>query len=72
MKQHLIQHKQRDCTKCHFLFLLQKKCENVVDKYIEYDLVVVSLDALLLKRQAFRHILINSGIQVLIFISNEV
>ncbi|KAL4238872.1 sterol homeostasis protein [Mactra antiquata] len=35
------------------------KCGKVVDKYIEYDLVIVSLDALLLKRQAFRHILIN-------------
>ena len=35
-----------------------------MDKYIEYDLVVVSLDAVLLKRQAFRHIIINSGIQV--------
>lgn len=40
-----------------------KKCGKFVDKYIEYDLVVVSLDALLLKRQALRHILINSGFQ---------
>ncbi|XP_053395885.1 protein ARV1-like [Mercenaria mercenaria] len=43
--------------------VLQDKCGSVVDKYVEYDLVIVSLDALLLKRQAFRHILINSGIQ---------
>ena len=47
-----------------FLVLLQAKCENVVDKYIEYDLVIISLDAMLLKRQAFRHILVNSGIKV--------
>ncbi|XP_052769880.1 protein ARV1-like [Mya arenaria] len=40
-----------------------EKCGNVVDKYIEHDLVIVSLDALLLKRQAFRHVLINSGIE---------
>ena len=44
--------------------IFQTHCKQVVDKYIEYDLVVVSLDAVLLKRQAFRHIIINSGIQV--------
>ena len=36
----------------------------MVDKYIEYDLMIISLDAMLLKRPAFRHILVNSGIKV--------
>ncbi|XP_052269120.1 protein ARV1-like isoform X2 [Dreissena polymorpha] len=39
------------------------KCGKPVDKYIEHDRVIVSLDAILLKRGAFRHILINSGIK---------
>lgn len=38
-------------------------CGCVVDKYVEYDLVIISLDVLLLKRPAFRHIMINTRIQ---------
>ncbi|XP_052823978.1 uncharacterized protein LOC106868431 [Octopus bimaculoides] len=34
-------------------------CNEVVDKYIEHDSVLIFLDALLLKTQAFRHILHN-------------
>ena len=49
---------------CDFVLSLQSTCDNVVDKYIEYDLMIISLDAMLLKRPAFRHILVNSGIKV--------
>ncbi|XP_071079709.1 protein ARV1-like [Haliotis cracherodii] len=35
-------------------------CDEVVDKYIEYEPVIIYLDALLLKLPAFRHILINT------------
>ena len=44
--------------------MFQDRCGKVVDKYVEYDLVIVSLDALLLKQQAFRHILLNNCIKV--------
>uniref|UniRef100_A0A0B7AB26 Protein ARV n=1 Tax=Arion vulgaris TaxID=1028688 RepID=A0A0B7AB26_9EUPU len=35
-------------------------CKEIADKYIEYDPVIIFLDALLLQRQAYRHILINT------------
>ena len=37
----------------------QKLCGKVVDKYIEYELVIIFLDAVLHKPQAYRHILFN-------------
>ncbi|KAK7103542.1 protein ARV1-like [Littorina saxatilis] len=37
------------------------KCNEVADKYIEYDGVIIFLDILLLQRPAYRHILINSN-----------
>ncbi|XP_074662351.1 protein ARV1-like isoform X2 [Tubulanus polymorphus] len=40
-----------------------KYCGKVVDKYIEYDPVIISLDAALHKRQAYRHVLYNTNIQ---------
>lgn len=36
-------------------------CNNMVDKYIEYDAVIILLDALLHKPQAYRHLLYNSS-----------
>ena len=45
-------------------FLLQINCKQVVDKYVEFDPVIVLLDALLFKPQAFRHILFNKEISV--------
>lgn len=39
-------------------------CNEVVDKYIEQDPVLTLLDALLLKIQAFRHILHNCGLKM--------
>ncbi|GFS06987.1 protein ARV1-like [Elysia marginata] len=37
-----------------------KVCDKVADKYVEYDPVVILLDALLLQRQAYTHLLINT------------
>nr|XP_022329190.1 protein ARV1-like isoform X1 [Crassostrea virginica]XP_022332850.1 protein ARV1-like isoform X1 [Crassostrea virginica] len=39
------------------------QCSAVIDKYIEYDPVVISLDILLLNRKALRHVLFNSNIK---------
>lgn len=36
-----------------------KVCNKVADKYVEYDPVIILLDALLLRQQAYRHLLIN-------------
>ncbi|XP_050406161.1 protein ARV1 [Patella vulgata] len=41
------------------------ECDEVVDKYIEYDPVIIYLDAMLLKIPAYRHILINQKQPVL-------
>lgn len=35
-----------------------------MDKYIEYDLVIILIDAILCKAQAFRHILFNTSLNV--------
>lgn len=35
-----------------------------MDKYIEYDLVIILIDAILCKVQAFRHILFNTSLNV--------
>jgi hypothetical protein len=35
-------------------------CNDIVDKYIECDLILIVLDALLHKVQAYRHLLFNS------------
>ncbi|XP_066595344.1 protein ARV1 [Prorops nasuta] len=37
------------------------KCGQLVDKYIEYDPVIVLVDLILVKKCAYRHILYNSG-----------
>ena len=42
----------------------QRKCNEVADKYIEYDSIIIFLDILLLQRPAYRHILINSKFKV--------
>ncbi|XP_062601364.1 protein ARV1-like [Saccostrea cucullata] len=39
------------------------QCSEIIDKYIEYDPVVISLDVLLLNRKALRHVLFNSNVQ---------
>ncbi|XP_005101724.1 protein ARV1 [Aplysia californica] len=37
-----------------------KSCGSVADKYIEYDPVIIFLDAMLLQPQPYRHLLINT------------
>ncbi|XP_068609654.1 protein ARV1 [Brachionichthys hirsutus] len=39
-------------------------CQKPVDKYIEYDPVIILLDAILCKTQAFRHILFNTSLGI--------
>ena len=46
------------------VLLLQEKCCENVDRYIEYDTVLVLLDILLHKSQAYRHVLFNVEIKV--------
>lgn len=43
---------------------MQASCKKPVDKYIEYDPVIILIDATLCKIQAFRHILFNTEINV--------
>lgn len=57
-------------TKCDRLYRYYSKdiiqlehcaeCKELVDKYIEFDPVIICLDALLLKREAFQHVLSNN------------
>ncbi|KAJ0026777.1 hypothetical protein NQD34_017777 [Periophthalmus magnuspinnatus] len=39
-------------------------CKKPVDKYIEYDPVIILIDAILCKTQAFRHILFNTSLNI--------
>ncbi|KAK4883522.1 hypothetical protein RN001_006841 [Aquatica leii] len=39
------------------------KCKNVADKYIEYDIIIVIIDLILLRKEAYRHILYNTDFQ---------
>ncbi|XP_029983657.1 protein ARV1-like [Sphaeramia orbicularis] len=41
-----------------------ESCQKPVDKYIEYDPVIILIDAILCKSQAFRHILFNSSLNI--------
>ncbi|KAL9904021.1 ACAT-related protein required for viability 1 isoform 3-T3 [Glossina fuscipes fuscipes] len=36
-----------------------EKCHKVVDKYVEFEPVIILLDTVLLSQQAYRHILYN-------------
>lgn len=49
---------------CCFFFFFQKSCQKPVDKYIEYDPVIILINAILCKAQAYRHILFNTKINV--------
>ncbi|XP_027644883.1 protein ARV1 isoform X3 [Falco biarmicus] len=42
----------------------EKSCQKPVDKYIEYDAVIVLINAILCKAQAYRHILFNTKINI--------
>lgn len=52
-----------DIYNFHSLFL-QEKCNSIADKYVEYDLVNVIIDLILLKIVAIRHFLFNSTYKV--------
>ncbi|XP_039603608.1 protein ARV1 [Polypterus senegalus] len=39
-------------------------CQKPVDKYIEYDPVIILIDAILCKAQAFRHIIFNTEVNI--------
>ncbi|XP_010880847.1 protein ARV1 isoform X2 [Esox lucius] len=41
-----------------------ESCQKPVDKYIEYDPVIILIDAILCKSQAFRHILFNTALNI--------
>ncbi|KAM9354433.1 protein ARV1 [Pholidichthys leucotaenia] len=41
-----------------------ESCQKPVDKYIEYDPVIILIDAILCKTQAFRHILFNTKLNI--------
>ncbi|XP_068088056.1 protein ARV1 [Hyperolius riggenbachi] len=41
-----------------------KSCQKPVDKYIEYDPVIILINAMLCKVQAYRHILFNTEINI--------
>nr|XP_012593655.1 protein ARV1 isoform X2 [Microcebus murinus] len=41
-----------------------KSCQKPVDKYIEYDPVIILINAILCKAQAYRHILYNTKINI--------
>ena len=40
----------------------QVHCHKVLDKYVEFDAVILVLDVLLLRIQSFRHLIFNYGI----------
>jgi len=40
----------------------QVHCHKVLDKYVEFDAVILLLDVLLLRIQSFRHLIFNYGI----------
>lgn len=40
--------------------MLQKNCKQFADKYIELDVVLISMDVILMKPQVYRHLLFNS------------
>lgn len=54
----------RDYSKGVLKITLCESCQKPVDKYIEYDPVIILIDAILCKTQAFRHILFNTNLSI--------
>ncbi|KAI4798273.1 hypothetical protein KUCAC02_022166 [Chaenocephalus aceratus] len=52
----------RDYSKGILKITICESCQKPVDKYIEYDPVIILIDAILCKTQAFRHILFNTSL----------
>ena len=42
----------------------QESCHNVADKYVEYDVVIIIIDLVLLQKTAYRHVLFNVDFKV--------
>lgn len=47
-------------TILHFDFF-QENCDEVADKYVEYDIIIIIIDLVLLNPKAYRHILLNTN-----------
>ncbi|KAI6071926.1 hypothetical protein LUU34_01141400 [Aix galericulata] len=68
--QHCAVDKNNPSTECHlmpftkFKSSVRKSCQKPVDKYIEYDPVIILINAILCKAQAYRHILFNTKINI--------
>ncbi|XP_062938815.1 protein ARV1 [Cynocephalus volans] len=54
----------RDYTHGVLKITICKSCQKPVDKYIEYDPVIILINAILCKAQAYRHILFNTKINI--------
>lgn len=54
-----------------FFVWLQESCKGVVDKYIEYDPVIVMIDLVLMSKEAQRHVIYNTEFKVINKISNN-
>lgn len=54
----------RDYSKGILKITICESCQKPVDKYIEYDPVIILIDAILCKTQAFRHILFNTRLNI--------
>lgn len=46
------------------ILFFQENCQQITDKYIEYEPVIIMIDLILLKKEAFRHFLFNTQFQV--------
>lgn len=44
----------------------QENCKEIADKYVEYDIVIIIIDLVLLNTMAYRHILLNTDFKVCI------
>ncbi|KAM4828482.1 protein ARV1 isoform 2-T2 [Thomomys bottae] len=54
----------RDYSRGVLKITICKSCQKPVDKYIEYDPVIILINAILCKAQAYRHILFNTEINI--------
>ncbi|KAK1804847.1 hypothetical protein P4O66_003684 [Electrophorus voltai] len=54
----------RDYSNGILKIMICGSCAKPVDKYVEYDPVIILIDAILCKPQAFRHILFNTEINI--------
>lgn len=44
--------------------MIQEKCHEVADKYIEFETIVIVIDLILLSRPTYRHVLYNTDFRV--------